>query len=153
MKQEVNLATQRALRGIRLNIDLKKIGPRTSTVPGIFKKTVDFAVPGPANGNDPPVNKYLSSAGGWLRSILQKAEDAQKGSDPRLVQNKLDDGLRDAMDLLQGSDDRAKTLLMPLLTNPLKFAATKLPPAGSQQKPVVPPGGGSRWRQVLNRLT
>jgi type VI secretion system protein ImpL len=146
MKQEVNLAASRALRGIRLNIDLKKIGPRTSTVPGIFKKTVDFAVPSPANGNDPPVNKYLSSLEA-LRSVLQKAEDAQKGSDPRLVQNKMDDALKDAMDLLQGSDERARTVLTPLLLLPLKFAGTKLPAAGTQQKAVLPPGGGSRWRR------
>jgi type VI secretion system protein ImpL len=146
MKQEANLATTRALRGIRLNIDLKKIGPRTSTVPGIFRKTVDFAVPGTGNGNDPPVNKYLSQLEA-LRLILQKAEDAQKGSDPRLVSAKLDDALRDTMDLLQGSDDRARVVLTPLLTIPLKFAGTKLPPAGTQQKQVIPPGGGTRWRR------
>jgi hypothetical protein len=40
--------------------------------------------------------------------------------DHRLKQSELDDALRKTRDLLAPFDDRAKTLLTPLLTTPLK---------------------------------
>jgi type VI secretion system protein ImpL len=144
MKDQARMKLSAMTGGLRVEVDLQKIGPRTSTVPGIFRKTVDFAVPSAANGNDPPVNKYLSRLEA-LRGVLQKEEDARPGVDPRLVQDRLTDALKEATDLLQGSDDRAKTILTPLIINPLNFASTKLPPAGAPKPAVVAPGG--RWRR------
>jgi type VI secretion system protein ImpL len=126
-------------RGLRFDIDLTKIGDRTSTVPGVFKKTIEFAIPAPGSTGDTPLNRYMSKLDA-LRGQLAKEEDTRGPNiDPRLVQDRLDDALKDAQELLQGLDDKAKTILTPLLTNPLKIVTARLPPGGANQV-AIPTG-------------
>jgi type VI secretion system protein ImpL len=132
-------------KGIRVEIDLKKIGERTSIVPGVFKKTTEFAIPVMGTAGDTPLNKYLSKLDA-LRGQLAKEEDTRGPNlDPRLVQDRLDDALKDASDLLQGLDEKAKTILTPLLTAPLKIVTSRMPTAGTQQ--VAVPQGKKVWKR------
>jgi type VI secretion system protein ImpL len=152
--EEVNREAKRRLqeklsgmtRGLRIDVgDLRKIGDKTSTVPGIFKKTIEFAIPGTNTGGDTPLNKYMTKLDA-LRGQLAKEEDTRGPNlDPRLVQDRLDDALKDEQELLQGLDDKAKTILTPWLTNPLRIVTTRLPPAGTQQ--VAVPPTGRKWRR------
>ncbi len=131
-------------RGLRVDFDLRKIGERTSTVPGIFRKTVEFAIPVPGGAGEPALNKYLSKLEA-LRGVLSKEEDTRGPNlDPALVRDRMEDVLKEAMDLLQGTDDRARTILTPLLSNPLRIATTRLPPAGTNRVPVP---ANNRWRR------
>ena len=70
------MKTSSALRGLRVDIDLRKIGERTSTVPGTFRKTVEFAVPTPSTAGETALNKYLSKLEA-LRGVLSKEEDTR----------------------------------------------------------------------------
>jgi type VI secretion system protein ImpL len=141
-KRRINEKLSTATRGLRFDIDLKKIGDRTSTVPSIFKRTTEFAIPPPGGSSDTPLAKYVSK----LEAVgkeLQKEEDTRGPNvDPRLVADRLDDAGKAAADLLQPFDDKARTLLSPLLTNPLKIVTARLPPGGAS-KVAVP--GGTRW--------
>ena len=137
-KRQMQMRAATALRGIRVDIDLKSIGGRLSTVPGIFRRTTEFAIPGASGSADTPLNKYISKLDA-VRGILQREEDARPNIDPRLVQDRLDDALKEAVDLLQPFDDKAKTILLPLLTNPLKIVTSRLPAAGTGK--VAVPGG------------
>jgi type VI secretion system protein ImpL len=137
LKRRVQEKVQGAARGIRVDVDLKKIGERTSTVPGVFKKTIEFAIPPPGSTADTPLNRYMSKLDA-LRGQLAKEDDTRGGNtDPKLVQDRLDDALKDAQELLQGLDDKGKTILTPLLTNPLKIVAgSRLPPGGPNKVPI-----------------
>jgi type VI secretion system protein ImpL len=144
MKQQLMMKSSTVLRGLRVDIDLKKIGEKTSTVPGTFRRTVEFGIPVPGSIAEPPLNKYLSRLEA-LRGVLTKEEDTRGPNlDPRLVADKMDDALKEAMDLLQGMDDRAKTIMTPLLSNPLKIVTSKLPPGGTTRVAIPPT---NRWRR------
>ena len=129
-----------ASRGLRVQIDLKKIGnDHTSIVPPTFKRTVEFGVPATGASSDSPLAKYLSRVEA-VRGQLSRQSDAGGTLDPRQVNEQLDDALKEAQDLLQPFDDKAKSLLTPLLTNPLKIVTSRLPTTGAQRVGV--PGGG-----------
>ena len=68
---------------------------------------------------------------------MQKDEDTTPNVDPRLMSEALDDVAKEATALLQPFDDKAKTVLLPLLSNPLKLAGVKLAPPtmGGAQPP------------------
>ena len=146
LNQELNQqATQRSRIGLRFNIDVKKIGNRLSTVPGEFKRTVEFGVPSLSGGSAPitdtPLAKYISLLNS-LRDEVQKLEDLNPNADARQLSDKLVDGVRQTEALLQPFDDRAKTLLRPLLLNPLLVVAARLPPLTAISR--VPTGMAGR---------
>jgi type VI secretion system protein ImpL len=121
-----------------VNIDLRKVGERTSTVPGAFKRTVEFGIGG--TGSDTSLAKYISKLDG-VRGDLARMEDAQTGAiDPRLVADKLDDAYKNAQDLIAPFDDKARSVLSPLLTNPLKIVTAKLPTGAPTRTTVQPTG-------------
>jgi type VI secretion system protein ImpL len=139
-KRLIQAKLQTATRGVKIDVDLRKIGERTSIVPGVFKKTIEFAIPAPGSTADTPLNRYMSKLDA-LRGQLAREDDTRGGNtDPRLVQDRLDDALKDAQELLQGLDDKGKTIFTPLLTNPLKIQTARLPPGGPN-KVAIPSGG------------
>jgi len=130
MKRRVNAKLASVTRGLRFDIDLKKIGERTSNVPGAFKGTTEFGIPPPSATGDSPLEKYLSHLE-LLRGQLQKEEDTRGPNlDPRLVSDRLDDATKQAQDLLQPLDEKARLVLSPLLLTPLKIVTSRLPPGG-----------------------
>ena len=131
-KQRAVMKIQGATGGIRINIpDIKKLGDRVSAVPGTFKRTVEFGVPtGSTPSNEVPLAKYLSKLD-TLRGEFKRLEDATPNVDPRLVSTSLDDAARDVTALLQPYDEKAKTLLSPMLLNPLRIVSVRLPGTGN----------------------
>jgi type VI secretion system protein ImpL len=141
LKRRLNQKVASMTGGLRVDIDLRKIGERTSNVPVVFKRTTEFAIPAPGATGDAPLDKYLSKLD-LLHGQLQKEEDTRGPNlDPRLVSERLDEAMKEAQDLLQPLDDKARTLLTPLLVNPLKIVTARLPPGGAN-KVAVPRGKG-----------
>jgi type VI secretion system protein ImpL len=130
-------------RGIQVNIDLRQVAGRTSLVPATFKRATEFAVPVPGQGSETPLALYESRLDA-LRGDLVRLEDTTPNPDPRLVNDRLDEALKAAQTLLQSFDDKAKGLLAPLLSPPLRLVPSKLPPGGVGSPSVRPPG---RWQR------
>ena len=147
LKRRIQQKTTTMTRGLRVDVgDLRRTGDHVSTVPGVFRKTTEFAIPPPSVVGESPLNKYLSKLEA-LKGQLTKEEDTRGPNlDPRAVSDRLDDALKETQDLLQGLDDKAKIILTPLLTTPLKIVTAKLPPAGPT-KVAVPAGNGNRFRR------
>ncbi len=130
--------------GFKFNVDIRKIGDRVSTVPGTFKSAVEFAIPSNVGSHtSTQLAEYISKIEA-IKGELSRMEDASPNLDPRLVTEKLDNTAKDVMGLLQPFDDKAKSLLTPMLTTPLRIVTTKFgyvrpgkwPPA----PPAPPPG-------------
>jgi type VI secretion system protein ImpL len=134
INQELNVRLSQKTRGLRFNLDVKKIRGRLSGVPGEFKRTVEFGVPGASGGAAPitetALAKYISLVTS-LRDEIQKLEDQNPNVDAGLISSKLVDAIRQVEALLQPFDDKAKTLLRPLLLNPILIVAARLPPLAS----------------------
>jgi type VI secretion system protein ImpL len=148
-KRRLNEKLASVTKGLRFDIDLRKIGERTSTVPGIFQRTTEFAIgTAGSNGGDTGLNKYMKKLDA-LRGQLQKEEDSRGPNiDPRMVKDGLDDARKEALDTISALDDKAQTILNPLLTNPLQIATSRLPPGGAAAVPVpVPPRVKPSWRR------
>jgi type VI secretion system protein ImpL len=128
INQKINTKLTNKTQGLRFNVDIKKLGSKVSVVPGVFKKTVEFAVP-PASAaqGDTPLAKYISILES-LRDEMQKAEDLTPGVDARQFTERLIDSTKQVEALLQPFDEKAKALLRPLLLNPLQIVAARLPP-------------------------
>ena len=137
LKRRINQRVTQETRGLRWNIDIKKLGEKTSTVPTVFKKTVEFAVTG---GADTSLAKYISKVDA-ARGDIQKQEDQTPGLDPRLVADRLDETSKDASALLSSFDDKAKLLLSPMLLQPLRITTTKLPANGVKPVEIRKPSG------------
>ncbi|EYF01261.1 type VI secretion system membrane subunit TssM [Chondromyces apiculatus] len=131
INQAINTKLASQTRGLRFNVDVKKIRGRLSAVPNEFKRTVEFGVPGSQAGSTPITDtslaKYVRILEG-VRDEVQKLEDQNPNVDARLVSDKLVDAIRQTEALLQQLDDKGKTLLRPMLLNPLLIAAARLPP-------------------------
>jgi type VI secretion system protein ImpL len=139
-RMNLQMKSTSMLRGIRLDIDLKKTGERTSNVPSTFKKTTEFAIPTLGSTADPPLNKYLSKLEA-LKGQLSREEDTRGPNiDPRLVQDRIDNALKETQELLSGVDDKARTILTPFLTNPLQIVTARLPAQGPTRAPIQPTG-------------
>jgi type VI secretion system protein ImpL len=123
---------------VRFNIDIRRVGERTSTVPGIFKKTVEFAIPA-SGASDTALSKYINKLDA-LRVELSRLEEAGAGPvDPRQVGERLDEAYKASQDLLQPLDDKGRQLLQPLLLTPLRIVTSRMPPGGANRVGV--PGG------------
>jgi type VI secretion system protein ImpL len=137
--ESVNMLLANKSQGLRWNIDVKKIGERQSTVPPVFRRTVEFGIPS-GSSTDTTLAKYISKLDA-LRGELVRQEDGRGGpTDPRLVADRMDEALKAAQDMLQPYDDKARQLLTALLTNPLKIVTARLPPGGAQRQGVAPTG-------------
>jgi hypothetical protein len=130
LKRRINNKVMAVTGGLRVDIDLRKIGEHPSNLPSVFKRIVEFGIPPPSAAGDSGLDKYLSKLE-QLRGQLQKEEDARGPNvDPRLVSDHLEDATKEAQDQLQPLDDKTRLVLSPLLLNPLKIVTVKLAPGG-----------------------
>ncbi|MGK3999818.1 type VI secretion system membrane subunit TssM [Sorangium sp. So ce1024] len=130
---------------VKVPLNVKLIRNRPSSVPDEFKRTVEFGVPTAPSGSAPitdtPLARYISLLSS-LRDEIQRLEDLNPNVDARLMADRLIDATRQADALLQPFDDRAKTLLRPLLLTPLQVVAARLPPLTAISRfPAAAPGG------------
>ncbi|WP_437754103.1 type VI secretion system membrane subunit TssM [Sorangium sp. So ce1389] len=116
---------------VKVPLNVKLIRNRPSPVPDEFKRTVEFGVPAAPSGSAPitdtPLARYISLLSS-LRDEIQRLEDVNPNVDARLMAERLIEATRQADALLQPFDERAKTLLRPLLLTPLQVVAARLPP-------------------------
>ncbi|WP_437732260.1 type VI secretion system membrane subunit TssM [Sorangium sp. So ce1335] len=116
---------------VKVPLNVKLIRNRPSSVPDEFKRTVEFGVPAAPSGSAPitdtPLARYISLLSS-LRDEIQRLEDLNPNVDARLMADRLIEATRQADALLQPFDERAKTLLRPLLLTPLQVVAARLPP-------------------------
>ncbi|WP_437658250.1 type VI secretion system membrane subunit TssM [Sorangium sp. So ce1182] len=116
---------------VKVPLNVKLIRNRPSSVPDEFKRTVEFGVPTASSGSAPitdtPLARYVSLLSS-LRDEIQRLEDVNPNVDARLMADRLIEATRQADALLQPFDERAKTLLRPLLLTPLQVVAARLPP-------------------------
>jgi type VI secretion system protein ImpL len=122
-------------KGLRFNVDVKKIAGKASVVPATFKKTVAFGVPEDSSpGATPLTETGLARYMDLLRTIREAMvaeEDKQPGVGVAVVAIALQNALKQSEALLQPMDDMARTTLLPLLQNPLNVGgkiSTKPPP-------------------------
>jgi type VI secretion system protein ImpL len=142
LNESINSGLGRKAQGLRFDVDIRRVGDRASTVPVVFKRTVEFGIPA-AGTTDTALAKYISRLDA-LKGELTKLEDGNGGAiDPRLVSDKLDDATRAAQELLQSYDAKARDLLTAMLNNPLRIVTARMPQggaAGGTFRNMVPPG-------------
>jgi type VI secretion system protein ImpL len=130
--------------GLRIPVKIEALKSRVSRVPAAFRKTVEFGIPVDTRGgpiSDTPLAKYILVLSA-LRDDMQKISDSTPNPDVRILGEKLADASQKADALLQPFDDRARTLVSPLLQNPLRVAQARpgLPAPGRLPQPMPPPG-------------
>ncbi|WP_437741579.1 type VI secretion system membrane subunit TssM [Sorangium sp. So ce1504] len=133
---------------LKVPVNVKLIRNRPSSVPDEFKRTVEFGVPAAPSGSAPitdtPLARYISLLSA-LRDEIQRLEDLNPNVDARLMADRLVEATRQADALLQPFDERAKTLLRPLLLTPMQVVAARLPPLAAVSRfPAAAPAAGSR---------
>lgn len=127
LSEQATMAT-----GLRLNIDVRKIGDRVSQVPDLFKRLIEFGVPpdrsGAANAplTETPLQKYTNVLEG-LRSKMQKAEDSTPNVNARLLAEPIVDAFKQTEAELQPFDDKAKDVLTPWLLTPYRLTGVPIP--------------------------
>ncbi|MCK6589890.1 MAG: ImcF-related family protein, partial [Polyangiaceae bacterium] len=129
LNRKLNQQLSQRTQGLRFNLDIKKIGSKTSVVPGEFKKLVDFAVPptGASANAETPLSKYIAILE-TLRNDMQREADVSPNVDARQFGDRLNDARKQVLALLQGFDEKTKAMLKPLLLNPLEIQEARLPP-------------------------
>lgn len=121
LNRKLNRKVTSVTKGLRFDLDVGKIGERTSKVPGMFKSTVGVGVPQETSGGALPETR-LATYMGTLRDVRSKMQDKLEDNKDAGV-NTVNLDLRNAMTgvegLLQPTDDLARTVLTPLFKNPL----------------------------------
>ena len=158
--QQVNQRLSSKAYGLRFNVDVRKIGDRTSQVPDKFAKLVAFGVPperrptdGPSRGGVTPLDKYIEK----LELIKKRAieiDDASQGQgDWKQMKDELADAQKFVQTQLASTDARSKEILEQWLMAPLDFQARPTLGAPGQQVGQAPPGQPprSRGRVVAGR--
>jgi type VI secretion system protein ImpL len=132
INRRINQEITRRAKGLRFNVDVKKIAGRLSVVPGTFKKTVAVGVPqdtnaGPASAplTETPLAQYMELLGA-IREKMVVAEDKQPGVGVQVVALDLQNAMKEADALLKPADDMARATLTELFTNPLNVGG-KIP--------------------------
>jgi type VI secretion system protein ImpL len=128
--------------GLRIPVKIEALKSRVSRVPAAFRKTVEFGIPVDTRGGpitDTPLAKYILVLSA-LRDDMQKINDSTPNPDMRLLGEKIADASLKADALLQPFDDRARTLLSPLLQNPLRITEARLGPPVRFPPPQPAPG-------------
>jgi type VI secretion system protein ImpL len=124
--RKINQKLTSRAKGLRFNLDVKKIAGKSSVVPATFKKTVAFGVPQDTTpGATPLTETALAQYMELLRTIRDKmvaAEDKEPGVAVQVVAIDLQNAMKQTEALLQPVDDMARTTLLPLLENPLNVA-------------------------------
>jgi type VI secretion system protein ImpL len=118
LKRRIGERSPVSARDLRLDIDLRKIGERISVVPGTFRKTTDFAFAPPGGISDTPLGKYIAELDA-VREALQRDAESRTSATAGLVGYRFTKAALLSDDLLKPLDDKARTLLTPLLTSPL----------------------------------
>jgi type VI secretion system protein ImpL len=138
----LNQKATQATGGLRFGIDVKKmgVGDRVSSVPSVFKRTVEFGISvaaGGGQGGSTALAKYNESLD-LLKQEMQKADDITPGAtDPKAFSEQLARLSAQADALLLPFDEKAKHLLKPLLQSPLKIVPAPLatPPGAAAGRP------------------
>jgi type VI secretion system protein ImpL len=118
--------------GLRLNIDVRKIGDRVSQVPDTFKRLIEFGIPPEKSGGsnapltDTPLQKYTNVLEG-LRSEMQKTEDSTPNVDARVLSERILDAYKQTDAEIQPFDDKAKDVLTPWLLTPFRLTGVNIP--------------------------
>ena len=123
-----------------IKVDVKQIAGRASRVPAVFKKTVEFGVPqGAGQGpvTDTALAKYVSRLGA-LREEMARVADATPNADARVLGSRLADASKEAEAMLQPFDDKARTVLQPLLIKPLRIGGRAPAPAAEGARFPIP---------------
>jgi type VI secretion system protein ImpL len=122
VNRRLNRVASSKTRGLRFNVDVKKIAGRASRVPNSFKKTVGFGVPEEGGAriplNETSLAQYMELLGN-LREKMVQALDADPDANVNVVARDLQQAVKQTEALLQTRDDLAKRLLLPLLQRPL----------------------------------
>ncbi|MEZ4437594.1 MAG: type VI secretion system membrane subunit TssM [Polyangiaceae bacterium] len=126
--RKLNRFASRQARGLRFNLDVKKIAGKTSRVPEAFKKTVGFGVPQDGSKgvlNETSLAQYMELLG-RVREEMVQAMDQNPDANVNVVARRLQNAVKETEALLQTRDDMAKRTLLPLLQNPLNVGG-KIP--------------------------
>lgn len=117
---------------VNINVDLKKVGERTSLVPQTFKQTVEFGIPD-AKANtalpDTPLAKYVDTLSAIKNEMILMVN--KDDVDMKQLNEKLTDAIKSTSEILVPLDATGRKLLTPLLMTPLKL--------GNNPKLVPPP--------------
>ena len=127
INRKLNRQISQRTQGLRFNLDIKKLGNRTSTVPTHFRRAVDFGVPAPGAPPETSLARYISIIE-RLHDEMQKVMDVTPDPDARQFTEMLIDATKAVEGLLSGYDDKTKALFRPILLNPLQIVAARLPP-------------------------
>jgi len=156
---QINQKISQKTYGLRFNVDVRKIGDRTSQVPDKFKQLVAFGVPPEVKsrpdetaqrGGVTPLDKYIEK----LELIKKRAteiDDASQGQgDWKQMKDDLADAQKFVQTLLGSTDARSKEVLEPWLMAPLDYQARPTLGAPGQQTGEKPagqpkPGAGGGW--------
>jgi type VI secretion system protein ImpL len=146
VNRELNAAASSKLYGLRLGLDVTKIGERTSVLPLKFKPMVDFGVPperrpgtDDKRGGVTPLDRYIERIEVLKRKATEIDDASQGQGDWRQMKDDLDDARKFITTLLP-ADGRAREVLTPLLFAPLDYQARPTLGAAGQQLQKVPPG-------------
>lgn len=147
INQRINYRVSSRMQGLRFDLDVRKIGGRVSIIPTVFQRLVEFGAPGAAAqpGADTALAKYMSMLT-LLKEQVQRSLD--EGADPTVIRQRLDDARRSAEALVQPLDDKARSLLLPILVRPLTIEELEVVDADSVVRPTkaappkfkIPPG-------------
>lgn len=133
--------------GFNVDIDVTKIGKRLNQISDEFRRTVEFGLPAGSSSavpiTDTPLSRYVSLLNA-LSSEIHRLESLGPGFTSRQLPERLEDAVRQADALLQPFDERAKTLLCPLLMNPLLIVEARLPPLSTPSCSRRVPARGAR---------
>ena len=122
--------------GLRIDVDMQKIGERQALVPGVFRKTVEFGIPQDTKAGkstapitDTPLAKYINILE-KLRGDMLELRAKNPNVDARVLALNLQDAAKQTDALIQPLDDKAKAMLTPLLLVPLKVGGMRLTAGG-----------------------
>jgi type VI secretion system protein ImpL len=130
INRKLNRALSKRTRGLRFNVDVKKIAGKVSRVPNTFKQTVGVGVPQDSVNaplNETRLAQYMEMLGTVREKMVQKLDENENAA-PQVVGLELKNAVKQCEALLQPTDEMARATLLPLLIKPLDVAGKILPP-------------------------
>ncbi|MEM6789796.1 MAG: type VI secretion system membrane subunit TssM [Myxococcota bacterium] len=113
---------RQSTRGLRIKVDIDKVAGRTTTIPSRFRDFVEFGLPDGGSSkvvlSETPLANYMDSLN-KQRSKMVQLLDNQDDPSINLIALDLKDAAKRIDASLENSEQQAKTLLRPLLMNPI----------------------------------
>ncbi len=133
-------ASQRT--GLRVEVDVRKLGNKISIIPGMFQKAVDFGVLMDSRTRTATVtDTSLAKYAGILTNLKEKMVRASdEGQDLTSMVPRMIEARKSAEALLGPTDDKAKSMLRTIILKPLEFDLGEPEPTS----PARPFRGGRR---------